>query len=523
MLYIKKFWKEKTLFCILIIAFIARLVAVFFAKGFGMHDDHYLVIEAAQSWVDGTDYNNWLPWSPGNTGPDGHSFFYVGIHYIFFSIIKLLHINDPQSKMFIIRLIHALWSLLVVYFGYKIVEKSAGKKLAVQTGLLLALYWFFPWISVRNLVEVVAIPFLIWAIWLIYKKQEFNEFSKEFLWAGFLFGLAFSTRFQTALFISGVGLVLLIRMQWKPIIFLILGFLLSVFIFEGLIDWILWGKPFAEMWVYIQYNIDHSSDYIVLSWYTYLLLLAGVLLPPVSLFLFAGFFRSWKKYLLLFLPTFLFLVFHSSFPNKQERFVLTIVPFFIITAMLGWDLIISNSVFWQKNKKTLKVCWIIFWVLNFTLMPFISTHYSKKARVESMSYLSQYLKNDVNKEKYRDLYYLMVENSNASSSKLPAEFYLGQWILSYDINRSCSVDSIYHLYVAKNPDLAPRFILFEDQKLLNQRIDSVRKYFPNIEYETTIEPGFIDKLLYRLNPINANQTIIIYRNKDFYPQKMNSK
>ncbi|NVN95755.1 MAG: glycosyltransferase family 39 protein [Bacteroidetes bacterium] len=523
MLVLKKIWKEKTLLCILVIAFVVRLVAVIFAKGFGMHDDHFLVVEAAQSWVDGSDYNKWLPWSPGNQGPDGHSFFYVGIHYVLFSLIKWLHIDDPQSKMFVIRLIHAFWSLLVVYFGYKIVEKSVHKKLAIQVGLLLSLYWFFPWISVRNLAEVFSIPFLMWAIWLIYKKQEFNEFAKEFFWAGFLFGLAFSTRFQTALFISGVGLVLLIRWQWKPILFLVLGFLMSVFLFEGIIDWILWGKPFAEMQVYIQYNIDHSNDYIVSAWYTYFLLLGGILLPPISLFLFAGFFRSWKKYLLLFLPTFVFLIFHSTFPNKQERFILTIVPFFIITGILGWDLIVTHSKFWQHRKKTLKVCWIIFWSLNLVLMPFISTHYSKKARVESMTYISHYLNNDVNKVKYRDFPYLMLENSNASSTKIAPEFYLGQWIYTYDVCITSPIDSIYKLDANKKNEFAPRFILFEDTKLLNQRVDNLRKYFPNIEYEATIEPGFIDKLLYRLNPINQNQTIIIYRNKDFYPQKLQIK
>jgi hypothetical protein len=114
----------------------------------------------------------------------------------------------------------------------------------------------------------------------------------------------------------------------------------------------------------------------------------------------------------------------------------------------------------------------------------------------------------------------MVENSNASSSKLPPEFYLGHWILSYDVNLTCTVDSIYNQYAKKNQEYVPRFILFEDQKLLEQRISHVKEFFPNIEYETTIEPGFFDKLLYKLNPINANQTIVIYRNKDFYPQKM---
>ena len=178
--------------------------------------------------------------------------------------------------------------------------------------------------------------------------------------------------------------------------------------------------------MYVMYPEDFSVWFV-----------GGILLPPVSLFLFAGFVKIWKKYLLLFLPTFIFLLFHSSFPNKQERFVLTVIPFFIIAGVLGWELIVRESEFWKRRKNFIKVSWIIFWTLNFILMPFISTHYSKKARVESMVYLSKYLKNEADKLKYSQSYYLMVENQNASSTKLPAEFYLGHWILAYDVNATC--------------------------------------------------------------------------------------
>ena len=63
---------------ILFAALIMRLIAAIFSQGYGMHDDHFLIIEASSSWVDGYDYNGWLPWSEGNRGrPEGHSFSYV--------------------------------------------------------------------------------------------------------------------------------------------------------------------------------------------------------------------------------------------------------------------------------------------------------------------------------------------------------------------------------------------------------------------------------------------------------------
>ena len=113
-------FRSNPLISILVLAFIVRLIAVVFSQGYLMHDDHFLVIEAAQSWVDGYDYNNWLPKNSKSGNPTGHSMFYVGIHYIFLSVLNIMNISDPAVKMFFVRLLHAIYSLLVVFLGYKI-------------------------------------------------------------------------------------------------------------------------------------------------------------------------------------------------------------------------------------------------------------------------------------------------------------------------------------------------------------------------------------------------------------------
>ena len=64
---------------VLLIALAARMLSVVFSPGYLMIDDHFLVIEAAGSWIDGEDYNNWLPWNK-NEGdiPSVVNFAYVG-------------------------------------------------------------------------------------------------------------------------------------------------------------------------------------------------------------------------------------------------------------------------------------------------------------------------------------------------------------------------------------------------------------------------------------------------------------
>ena len=184
---IHKYRAERPLLLLLLVAFIPRLLATIFSKGFGMHDDHYLIIEAAQSWVDGSDYNSWLPKNRPNADPTGHSWFYVGLHYYFFSFLDLIGINDPQFKMYIVRLLHGLYSLLIIPPIYFIGKKISNEKLAFSAALIWGLMWFIPNMSVRNLVELVSVPPLMWSTWLLFKESNPRVCNNDKLLISYLF------------------------------------------------------------------------------------------------------------------------------------------------------------------------------------------------------------------------------------------------------------------------------------------------------------------------------------------------
>jgi hypothetical protein len=299
---IKTYYLSHPLQCILIVACFLRLVAAFFAKGYGMHDDHFLVIEVAGSWAEGFNYNNWLP-SDSNTIPQGHSFFYVGLHYLLFVCLNTFGITSPEVKMFIVRIIHAVYSLSIVYFGYKITNKYAGNKTASQVGWLLAAFWFMPWLSVRNLVEIQCVPFLMWGMW-IYTKKEKPDI-KTLILSGLVAGIAFSIRYQTLFFLAGFGLALLCLKQFRNAIVWGFSALFMMFFIQGGIDFFVWGRPCAELIEYVRYNYMAAGDYLQGGFLKYVWVILGLLLPPVSIFIFGGFFMRWRKYLLLFLPSFL--------------------------------------------------------------------------------------------------------------------------------------------------------------------------------------------------------------------------
>ncbi len=506
--FLKRQWDERPLTMVMGLAVVFRLLAALFAKGWGMFDDHFIVIESAGSWVDGHDYNDWLPGSPGNHGPTGHNFFYPGLNFLFFLFLKSCGITDPQTKMLFVRLVHAAVSLLTVYFGYRIAESTRDKKTARLAGILLAIFWFMPWMSVRNLVEMVCIPFIMAAYWTVIKRTPGKKIFLTWFLAGLFLGLAICIRPQTVFFPFGIGIVLLFQRKWKELAALTTGSLLIFILIQGGIDMAIWGKPFVELLEYANVCMTERNDYISLPWYNYFLTIFAMLIPPVSFFLFFGYIRTFRKYVLFFIPILLYFAFHSYFPNKQERFILPMIPVFIVIGSIGWNDFILKSGFWKNHHRLLRSCWIFFWIINTVLLVTFTFTYSKRARVEAMTYLSR----------YHDIKAMAVVDEGGSPELMP-KFYLGQWPVSYnEFVGDLSADSILaRAYRYSNTD-PPRFILFSGDKNVQPLVIKARQYFPYLVHETTIEPGFIDRFVHWLNPINKNRRLFIYRNAALIPE-----
>jgi hypothetical protein len=122
----------------------------------------------------------------------------------------------------------------------------------------------------------------------------------------------------------------------------------------------------------------------------------------------------------------------------------------------------------------------------------------------------------------------MLENNGKDDTEFVPLFYLGKWVNVYQYSKAIKItDSLGYkrtttyqkgintldYITSKIEERNPQYVLFYDDKNLEQRVDALKKTFPNLQYETTIEPGYLDKLMYKLNPIgNRNQVIYIYKN-----------
>ncbi len=479
----QQIWKNNYLILILVIALIPRLIAAFFSMGYGMHDDHFGPIE--QPFLIMNDISVWE-----NKGePHGHSIIYPALHYYLFLGLEKVNITDPQDKMLIVRVLHAFYSLLIVYFGFKIARLITSERNAKITGLILALFWIFPFMSVRNLIEFVCIPPLLAGTYFVMRDEN----KKSYIFAGAMFALSFIFRVQILLIPFGIGLILLFQKKFALLISLVISLIATAFFTQGIVDWLAWGYPFAAFWTYFSYNATHSGEYTSGPFYNYLLLLFGILIPPTSIYFFKDYFANWKNKLMFFFPSFLYLLFHSIFPNKQERFILPFVPFFIILGSINFSEYLKKKVF--------KYFWIWFWVINSVLLIVFSFTYSKRSRVESFYYLSK--KDDVKS--------VLVDCGKIGSMFNPT-FYMNKYSVPvYTTWETNPLDSIIPIIKVE-----PNYIIMYGDDNQKERIETIESRFQGkMKFEVEIAPSIIDMAFYHLNPKhNKNETAYIYKLTD---------
>jgi hypothetical protein len=513
---------------IILVALLARLIAVFFAPGYLMHDDHFLTVEPASSWADGQNFNNWKPGVDNDrVHPEPISFFYPGALSGVFTVLQALGIDDPSVQMVWMRLLHALWSLITVYFAVRIVRMIADEKSALTTGWLLALIGVLPNFAVRNLVEMVCQPFLLGGLFLLIRYGAMRSFEfagmsfhhhadrRDIPWlhliaAALIMGLAVGVRYQTVLIVALTGAVLLLQGSWlRMTVFGAISFF--AFFLTQIDDVLLWGgQPFQHLTGYFEYNKENAGNYPGAP-LAYLSFIGYFILPPVSVMLLWGFVRTWKKYLLLFLPAAGFLLFHILYPNRQERFILPALPLFVMLGVIGWNEWVNSSSFWQQRRGLHRTLWRIFWVINTLVLLVFATTYSKRSRVEAMHFLYNQ-GNCIN---------FIHEFTHADGRAQLPRHYANLWVSYYPMNNATDVEYLVSVMprnaeqkahrLEKQP--VPNYILFVDDTDLDQRVERLRTHFPTLQKRATIEPGWFDLLLNRINPLNKVERIHIYEMK----------
>ncbi len=226
--------------------------------------------------------------------------------------------------------------------------------------LLFAFYFAAPFVLTRPMFEALAAPWL--AIAVAYgTRYDHNENLNDLLWGTFAVSMAFVLRQQAGLCALGLIALPLMKKNFRHLMACAgLGFLFLIL--SGIPDYFLRGKFHYSLWAVTTYNFEHGQEYGNEPWTYYPLMIFALTLAPFFIMKYpAGF---WKAHLrsqrlnLIFI--FLFVFLHSLFPQKFERFLISILPLLIFFMAR-----IFRQVFLEKDFRPWR--WRSLILLNFFL------------------------------------------------------------------------------------------------------------------------------------------------------------
>ena len=296
-------------------------------------------------------------------------------HYFNYYNIPLKWLDNPWL-VYTVRLILGAFSLLIITLSYRITKIIADKTTALEVALLLAVLWNMPYVSVHPLPQIACLPFLLYGTLLVVKQdylmknKEIEKFHRtSFIIAGFFMGLGFAVYYQSLIFYIGILIALLILKNWKGALMTLIGYVIAVLFTQTIVDLIIWHHPFVNMGGFFSNIGEHLIFSVSGIHYTLIGVLVYNILPPLSILLIIGLFRVWRKYMLLFMPTFIVLLFYIIFPNYWF-YLYILIPSFIIAGFVGWKEWYKKSSFWERNYWLVLTCYLLFAVLNTGILVF---------------------------------------------------------------------------------------------------------------------------------------------------------
>ena len=315
-----------------------------------------------------------------------------GVIAAIMTVTRGIGIHDPGVEMLFVRLVQAAYSLFVVYFVYRLLERSLGRESAMLGGLLAAAFFAMPVTAVHQLEESVCQVPLLAACWWWQRTEDSHQPSAVSGWgalAGAALGTALILRFPLIGFVGAfVVLVLLRRPPVTPRAKLaFLGGLALVLLLQGYSNAVVnhqWWYSFIHRlgpMLHPERMAVEADGYPSSPPWHYVLTLLAALIPPASILLLAAAAKGGRQFPLLGIATLVFLVSHSLIANKQERFLLPILPglFILIVAGLPWLA--------RRIAAAYHGMWWYFWIVNSGLLVVLTFSFTKKDRVEPLLFV----------------------------------------------------------------------------------------------------------------------------------------
>ncbi|MDZ4822414.1 MAG: hypothetical protein SH856_03040 [Flavobacteriales bacterium] len=379
--------------------FVAYIITAIFCEGFFHVDEHFQILEFA-NWKMGHIPAGDLPWEFAEKMRPALQ---PALACAVWEMWDAMGYYTPFRVITVLRLLSALMAFAVAALMLRKINSDFPATNKWNLFLMFGL-WFSLFCGVRFSSEnwsglMFAFAFLLLA-WPVGKSsQDLRGKQWTFLLAGFLLGLSFVLRFQSAFLVAGLlaWFIFIQRAKWNQLAIIATGGCIAVAI-GLLVDRWFYGQWVITAWNYFSQNLllGKVNTFGTNPWYYYFeaIFLRGI--PPLSIVVIIavvlGIILKPKHALSFSLLPF-FLV-HFLIAHKEERFMFPLVPLVPLAMIVAYHAIKEREKLWRWfNSGVVKWTLRISIVVNVCLIPYVM-FFSANERIELFRFLYELQKHE---------------------------------------------------------------------------------------------------------------------------------
>jgi len=258
-----------------------------------------------------------------------------------------LGIESPFNQYHFVIIFWGLVGFALSAWATLLLFKKENEELAKIGVLMLAFHFAAPGLLTRPMFEALAAPWIALACAFAVLYDE-NQKLKDLIWGVFCASMAFTLRQQTGFCALVFVMLPLFHKKWRD--FFVAGASgLIFFVLSGIPDIYLRGSFHHSLRALAEYNFKYGSDYGTRPWYFFFPLIFACMLVPWLIAKYpTGFLKEYfRRYRALYIILALFLVLHSMFANKFERFLISMIPVLIFMMVPFVTYFYSE---WEKHR-----------------------------------------------------------------------------------------------------------------------------------------------------------------------------
>ncbi|MEE8576546.1 MAG: glycosyltransferase family 39 protein [candidate division Zixibacteria bacterium] len=493
---------------VVLIAIALRLPAVCFSKGYMASDDHFETIRTAFNWLRTTPIaeDGLRMWK--HRPADEHARFALYDLFLYgqMKLMVTFGIRSLDTMMYFIRAVHALMSLLSVWAAFatvRIVTRSEGW--AMVAGLMVAGHFAMPFLSVRNLIEMVGGHLWAVTIYLFYKYQEVERKDTTIVLAGIFTGLAWMIRFPIALAVLPIPLILWFSQHdqsYRRAAIVYSATVGGMIALCGLADYFLTGSFGSTTINQLAGFFKRGEAMYNTIFLIYPAVLLAFFIPPFSLVAFSMIAarQMFRRHKLLILSCLSFLLLHSILTNRQERFMIPIVPVLMILLTLAlYHHYQSGGWFFRKRWLAGSVIGFTI-VINFLLIGPFTFNYGHKGLVDPLVRLERMV--DHVRVMFVSPDQSHIYPYNYGGLKPMRRGHIKKWddLRQFIDKPSTASEFDFFVLLPLGSEQVPAYV------------DSLTRRIGNLELVMHVGPSAIDYMLHKMNPKhNPTREAWVYR------------